>query len=238
MAGPKLTEAQRAEIRRLLADVSSRPTDAEIARKVGVSRATVARMRQRLEGLVPPGGKQVVTKGVSEQTDAPAVGVFSNEGADDISKSAEAPAGSVRDEAADGSVTQPPDGTGDSSLTRHHTPDESPGGTEGSTRRPNGPGLSPVTEVVTNRATPSVLAALLAELEDAPAEEVDALRRKLLTPPEVALPERRRVPRRTYAWYLPEELGEAVKAKAKAEGVPPSEVDERILWQAKAAGWV
>lgn len=87
-------------------------------------------------------------------------------------------------------------------------------------------------------ATKGVLAALLEELEAAPVEQVDTLRRALLLPPTVKGPERRRVPKRTYAWYLPEELGEAVKRKAKAEGVPPSEIAERMLRQARALGWV
>lgn len=36
----------------------------------------------------------------------------------------------------------------------------------------------------------------------------------------------------------PRELGEAIQSRAQAERVPPSEVAERILRQARAMGWV
>lgn len=83
-----------------------------------------------------------------------------------------------------------------------------------------------------------LLTKLLAELQTAPPAEREALRRWLLSPPAVSVAERRRVRRKTFAWYLPEDLGEAVRARAQAEGVPPSEVAERVLRQARAAGWL
>ncbi|MBE3598398.1 MAG: hypothetical protein IMX02_06240 [Limnochordaceae bacterium] len=86
--------------------------------------------------------------------------------------------------------------------------------------------------------TRPVLAALLDELATAPPEQVNALRRALLLPPAVSLPERRRGHRRTFAWYIDEALGAAVQAKAQAEGVPPSVVVERVLRQARALGWL
>lgn len=52
------------------------------------------------------------------------------------------------------------------------------------------------------------------------------------------VPARPRGPRKTYAWYLPAELGDAVLEKAKAEGVAPSAVAERILLLARRMGWL
>ncbi|MBE3597565.1 MAG: hypothetical protein IMX02_01715 [Limnochordaceae bacterium] len=104
------------------------------------------------------------------------------------------------------------------------------------------PDRAPAGEVMTNTVTTPVskglLRNLVTELLTAPAEEVEALRRILASPPAVQLAERRKVRRRTYAYYLPEELGEAIAERAKQEGVPPSAVAERLLTQAKAAGWL
>lgn len=77
------------------------------------------------------------------------------------------------------------------------------------------------------------------ELEAAPPEVLDQLRRLLAVAPAAPVAvERRRGPRKTYAWYILEELGEAVKRRAEEQAVPPSEVVERILLRAKEAGWL
>lgn len=263
-------------------------TDAEIARRVGVHRSTVARLRRTLAWVPYGNGRRVrpvepeptkevaadeaVTKLVTDPEDAERVvsddsgdqgidytsaparseeAVTSEETGQVTSEEAPAPAGALvtSDDTAEQAGNDPglaepalpvsthvsSDLTSDdmapmvgvmsSQDTSHPTSDYSPG--------------SSVTRDESRHSLLSagLLAALLEALECAPPEEVDRLRRKLLTRPPAALPEKRKVPRRTYAWYLAEELGEAVKAKARAEGVPPSTVAERLLAQAKAAGW-
>lgn len=87
--------------------------------------------------------------------------------------------------------------------------------------------------------TQGLLAALLSELQAAPAEQLAALRRAVAVVPDPPVPERRRGERRrTYAFYLSEAVGEAIKRQAQVEGVPPSEIAERLLRRAQATGWL
>lgn len=123
-------------------------------------------------------------------------------------------------------VTNQPDAGAGQDVVTNVVTEESPRAAE------------PVTKVVTEPVSKGLVGNLIAELLSAPAEEVEALRRILASPPAVQLPERRKVRRRTYAYYLPEELGEAIAERARQEGVPPSTMAERLLWQAKAAGWL
>ena len=157
--------------------------------------------------------------------------------------------GAIRDESPTTPVTSIPDRAievGDESVTASQ-PKPQDGGASGQ-GVVTGPvshepaeahtlaaGFSPRDQEV---VTKGVLTALLEELTTAQPEQVDALRRRLLLPPAVTLPERRRGHRKTFAWYIDEALGTAVQEKAQAEGVPPSEVVERILRQARALGWL
>lgn len=62
--------------------------------------------------------------------------------------------------------------------------------------------------------------------------------RQIVPSPLDEMEERRHVPRRTYAWYVPEELGEAVREQAAIVGVAPSVVVEWLLAKAQRAGWL
>ena len=173
-----LDESVREQVRQLIAQGLS---DSEVARQTGVSRMTVARLRQKLApSMAPPEPAQ----------DTPA-----------------ASPGFPPPEPAEPLPSHP-----------------LPGREEAKKPAPAAP------------ADGEWVDRLLAVLEADP-ERLARLRRLVVGELPQA-PPRLRGPRKTYAWYLPAELGDAVLEKAKAEGVAPSAVAERILLLARRMGWL
>lgn len=185
-------------------------TDTEVAGRTGVSRTTVARIRKQVEDVAAMRERgEEVTCGFEGQPPVELTRGFATAPASESTSPAAEPIPAPAPHPAAPPPPEPPSvSTSAGNVVTNQPADAPPAGTSPPSRR-----------TVWDDA-------LYARL------------RRALDLPPAPPPERRPVPRRTFAWYVPVELGEAIQAQAEAAGIAPSQVVEWILYRAREQGWI